>query len=378
MKKKLVVALLVASMALSMTACGGKKDVSNDTQAPVAQAVSGDESYGEVELGEYKGLSVEKQIVAVDDSAIDEAIEDLIEENVQYNPVDRGIETDDYVEIYYTASVDGTVVADETEELSYLYAGEEDFGEEFDASIMGHKAGEEVKFSVSYDSEYYDENFAGKTVDYVVKIDSVNEVVAPELTDDFIINTLGYESEDDMRAKIKEELVEQNSDEATSEMYQTLMQQVIDNSTIKTYSQELYDSFKEEVSTQYQQTAEMFGLESADELYEMYGMTEADIEEEILYYVYEVIVTNAIAEKENIELTDDEFKAGAQAYADAEEYDNVDDYLADYGEDSVRFWLLEEKVYKFLADNATITEVEATEDELMDLDDTEYEIDTEE
>lgn len=370
MKKKLLLGLLTIA-ALSMTACGNGGDDTQSTEASsLGEAIGEEESYGEIELGEYKGLAVEKKRTNVDDAKIDSKIEDLVEAETDYVEVDRAAKQDDNVYFNFTAKSGDEVVYDYSSEEYYLIIGEEELGEKFDNALVGHKAGDNIKVKESYDEEYFDANIAGKTVEYDITINSVKEAKTPELTEDFIINTLGYESEADMREKLKAELTEEENGENLEEMHSALIQMVIENSTISSYSQSLYDGFKEEVEAQYEQTAQLMGLETAQDVYDMYGMTEEDVNQEILSNVYQVIVVDAIAKAEGIDVTDEEIHAEIEEYiAEDENINSEDEFLEAYGgEESVRYWVLEEKVLDFLAENAEITEVDALASELSEED----------
>ena len=69
----------------------------------------------------------------------------------------------------------------------------------------------------------------------------------------------------------------------------------------------------------------------------------------------------AIAEAEDIELTDEEYEANCEEFAENYGYDSVEKFKAAYTEDEIRLSALEDKVLEFLSDNATI--VEKSEDE---------------
>ena len=153
-----------------------------------------------------------------------------------------------------------------------------------------------------------------------------------------------------------------------------LLQNVIENSNVTKYEEGLYDKFKEQVQAEYEASKEMFGFETVEE----------DIEDEILYYIYETVVVQQIANEESLSISDEEYKEGLNTYAINAEYESADSYEQEMGADNIRFWLLEDKVMKFLADNAKITEVEGQslseqqgfdggEEEIEGIDETEIE-----
>ena len=81
-------------------------------------------------------------------------------------------------------------------------------------------------------------------------IDGVYEIKTPELTEEFIKDTLGYESEEDMRKQVKQQLQEQYDSTAEYNVQTELLQNVIENSNVTKYEEGLYDKFKEQVQAE--------------------------------------------------------------------------------------------------------------------------------
>ena len=165
-----------------------------------------------------------------------------------------------------------------------------------------------------------------------------------------------------MKKELRANLESDNEANSTYELREDLIQQVIDNSAFDSYSQDLYDSYAAGIEENYESYAEMFGCESVEEVYDLFEITEDDIEKEIINQVYRTIAVHAISDAENLSLSDKEYQEGLERYVEELEYENSDDLVADYGEDSLREWLLEDKVLALLEKNAKITEKEAVLD----------------
>ncbi|HPU18311.1 MAG TPA: hypothetical protein PLZ27_06550, partial [Bacillota bacterium] len=67
------------------------------------------------------------------------------------------------------------------------------------------------------------------------------------------------------------------------------------------------------------------------------------------------MIFHLICELEGIELTEAEYKAGAERIAKENEMESAEDAISRYGEEAIRKQLLFEKVYTFLAENASLT-----------------------
>lgn len=363
MKKKLVCVLL-AAMLLSTTACGkGTNNTATNTEVgteiTLAEAVSNE--YGTIELCEYKGLDAQKAKYEITDDNVEEKIQEILAENQNMNPVSRELKDGDYVEMFLTAKVGDKTVYDYTQEKFCITAGEMELGEQFDKEIAGASTGKKFNFSIQYDDSFEDEALKGQKVDFEVSIEGVYEISDAELTDEFITETLGYSSEEDMRAQIKEQLQAEADNSAEYDMKTALLEKVVENSNVTQYDQGLYDEISKQIDEQYQGYMQMFGASSIEEIYEMFSIKEEDIEEEILYYVYAYVAMKQIAIQEKIEVSDEEYQATLEKYAAADGYEDIAKYEEEVGADNIRFQVLQDKVLQFLADNANVTEVDSSE-----------------
>jgi trigger factor len=370
MKKKLVLMTLCTAMAMALCACGGK---TGESEAKGAGALFGtgassgapvETEYGTVTLCNYSGLSADETYYEISDDDVDEEVNNLLYDYIDYN--DKEIaEEGDYVEVSMTGTADGELIVDYTEETSDVYdilLGYNEFGEELDEKLLGVSEGDELSFSITYDEDYGDDDFAGKTVQYEVTVLAVLEESVPELTEDFIVNTLGYESEEDMRSKLREELEEYYNSDASYNTKEDLIGQVVENSEFGDYSEVAYAVAKEDVKASYEEYMDWIGASTVEEVYEAFGISEEDVAAEALEQVYRVIAVYAIAQEQGLDVTDEEYQAGLEEYAQSytdyyeEEY-TADDLVSMIGEETLRYWVLEDKVLDYLYDNAVITQV---------------------
>ena len=372
--KKQIALLLVGATALSLVACGKSTNGTETTEAGAVSSTDSDTYYGEVELCDYKNISVEKTTYPVSDDDVATQIDSIFEENEQINELDRAIDEGDYIEVLYTETIDGEVIYDCSDESEGMTIGEEILGAEIDEALIGLSKGDTLQQTVTFDDDFYDTDIAGQTVDFDITVSGVYEIVDLEYNEESI-KSLGYESEEDMKEQVRAELEEQNEQQSQEELQANVITAIVENSTFTDYNQDIYDDYAAQVEADYEDTAEMFGFDSVDELYEAFGMTQDDVDAEVLNYVYEMIAMNKIIELEGITLTDDEYQQGLEEYAEEYEYDSVDEFLEDYDEDSVKFWMLENKAIDLILQTATVTEVESTETEeyYEDEDDADYE-----
>lgn len=375
MKKTIIsrfTGLLAVTLSISMllTGCGASKEI---------VLYGTEEEYGTAQLCDYSNLAVNKNVYEITDEMVDDQIDSLLYDYIEYVVVDRPSQEGDYITAKMTISAGGEVLYDftgEGEDGYELALGYEEFGPEFDEKLTGVTKNDTLSFSVSYDEDFDVENLAGKDVKFDVTIVNVTEEVIPALTDDFVKNTLGYESEDALRQATKETLTKEYEDTATEEMENALLAQIIENSTFEQYPEELLANCKASVEQNYAGYMEMFGIATLDEVYSMFNITEEDIEQEAMTQLYQMMAINQIAREQDLRISQKEYQETLAGYAQDMECDSADALLEEYGENNVKFWIMEEKVYAYLTEHATITEVPASLDEMYeDFEDTEDTLD---
>ena len=372
MKRKLL-AFICACSLLALTACGGNSssDTNNDSSSNSGTKSSSDSDLIEtgnqpidnavytnqyVSLAPYTGLEVEKKVYEVSQEDIDESIEETLTDYATYNTVDRASKKGDWVFIAYTAQVDGETADESDDEEYYIVLGDAELGEDVDQKLTGVKAGDTLSFTVTYSEDEDIVGLAGQTVDYNITVNKIQEEILPECTDEFVKENLDYDSYDDFEAATKESLAETYEEESMDDLEETLIQLLIDNSSILAYKQEDYDEANNAVIGEYQGYAEMFGTD-LETIYETFEVTDDYLEESTIHVLYQDLILNAIIENEKLELTDEEYEEGLENYVEINGYESTDELLEDFSEEYVRNLLLQEKATDFVVDNANITEV---------------------
>lgn len=368
MKRKLAWLFIAALPFTLLAACGKNTDNSasdediflSDTEYTVSLS---DEDYGNVTLGNYIGLSANKIITEVTQNDIDMEIDNLLYDYIDYKKVERPSAENDYIQMSMTVSENGEVIDDYTEDGYEICLGNGEFGGEFDVKLTGVNTGDKLNFSITYDADDEEAIYAGSTVDYDITVNKISEAIYPELTESFLKDSLGYDSEEDMKKQVEEMLAKDNEENSMMEVKENLLQQIIDSSSFENYSDTLYEVCANNVTASYESYCQMFGYENVEDIYELFGLSEEDIENEILQQVYRSMTIHALIKEENITLSDEEYQTGLEQYAEDYGYPSAEEMENDYGEEALRESLTEDKVLNFLVDNAKITEIPASDQE---------------
>ncbi|MCR5702669.1 MAG: FKBP-type peptidyl-prolyl cis-trans isomerase [Lachnospiraceae bacterium] len=337
MRKNIGLVLMAAIMAIGLTGCGKLK------------------------LAEYKGLEGQKVVFEITDEDVSGAVDEMLYDYVQYDPVtDRGAKNGDYVNITYKVTVDGEYDEDLSGEEEDICVGDEYLYPEVEKAIVGMKTGESTTVTSKLTEEYAEEDLVGKEATIELTVNEISVEILPEYNDDFVKENLGFDSVAAYEEDLKQQLYAEKEDEYKYECFTEILQEVIDNSEFGSYSKELYKKCQEEYDANNENMASMYGMELKD-YEEMMGIDDKTKKTDIEGIIHEKQVVEAIAKKEGLEISDKEVKEFAeQSYADYE-CESADAFIKEYGEDSIKEYLLMDKLCNFVYDNAKLTEVSEEE-----------------
>ena len=158
----------------------------------------------EVELGQYKGIEVEKQDTAATDEEVDKEIDKERESNSRSITVeDRPVQDGDMTVIDFEGFVDGKAFEGGKAEHYALVLGSGSFIPGFEEQVVGHKAGDEFDVNVKFPEEYQAEELAGKDATFKIKLHEVQYKELPELDDDFAKDVSEYDTLEELKDSIR-------------------------------------------------------------------------------------------------------------------------------------------------------------------------------
>ncbi len=153
---------------------------------------------------DYEGIKVKKTTREIGDKDVEKVVEGLRNQLAKWKEVEREAKEGDLVEIEYETEVEGQEGGHKGSVSVVL--GQKQLWSEVEKEVIGKKAGEEgkVEFTAGEDKETYGE-VAGKRVKVKFKVKAVKEKELPEVSDEFA-KKLGFESLEEMKKKIREDL----------------------------------------------------------------------------------------------------------------------------------------------------------------------------
>ncbi|MFR3788348.1 trigger factor [Agathobaculum desmolans] len=183
----------------------------------------------EVELGEYKGIEVEKETVKVPAADVKAELNRLAQRNARTETVDRKAKKNDTVDIDFEGSVDGVPFEGGKAEHHELTLGSGAFIPGFEDQLIGCKAGDEKDVVVTFPEEYHAEELAGKEAVFKCKVHKVEETILPELDDEFAKDVSETcETLDDLKKEISDRLKKERQQEADHAFEEKVIDGVIE------------------------------------------------------------------------------------------------------------------------------------------------------
>lgn len=315
-----------------------------------------------VTLGIYKGLSVVQEPVTVTDEEIEQEILSNVDAAGLNHRTEGKVKEGDIANIDFVGKLDGEAFAGGTADGYDLEIGSHSFIEGFEEGLVGVAIGDTVDLDLTFPEDYGNEELAGQETVFTVTVNYIKET--PEITDDLIAQLSDgvYTTVDGYRDYIREQLVSEKEQEQENAVDTELFTQLYNTCTINDYPQELLDYSVNSTTEYYKNMAEQYGMEFADFLQSYFGMDEEQFAEEVKEYVKQdlqrELILRAIAEQEEMTISEEEYLAGCEKYVKQGGYESVEQLEAAFGRKTIENQLLMDKAFELVKANAVIEEPE--------------------
>ena len=307
-------------------------------------------------LGEYKGLEVPKREVEITDDQVSAQLAMLQERLASLQPVeDRPVQTGDFVLMDLSGARDGQPIEGAQASDQMYEVGSANLIPGFEEELVGVKPGEEKSFAITFPDDYHAEELAGQPATFTVTVKEVKEKVVPELDDAFAADVSEFETMDELRADVRERLQAAAEEGAQREFRAAAVEKAVEHATIGVpstmvdrESHRLFHQLEERVGEQ--------GL-AMDVYLGVLEKTPEDIEEEMRpqaeFIIKRQLVLEAIAQAEDLEVTDEDIAEVVKHDAEALGRDHLQ-LLADLEKsgrrEALRDEMLVAKAADFVAD----------------------------
>ena len=389
--KKFMTAVTAVSLSAMMLAGCGKADVQQESTVQESTAaeteaatetesetkVYPDEAYLDginlgdfVELGDYKGVDVTVTKAEVTDEMVDQYIQSVLDSNKNKEEVDRAVKDGDVVDIKYVGKKDGVEFDNGSSDSYELTIGYNTFIDGFEDGVIGMKKDETKDLNLTFPEDYSNTDLAGADVVFTVTVNHVYEETDAVLDDAFVAarNIDGVSTVAEYRQYVYDNLMSSAKSQQETELERNVLEAVTANATFKETPEEMVSRYYDRLVKNLTATASMYGIDLETFMSYSYGLAADEYEDELQKSAQsaaeQIMVMQAIAEKEGLTLTDEELQADLESSASEYGYDSVDAYQEAIGDlRGYKEYLMSEKVTKYLIENANVTETEASTEE---------------
>ena len=310
-----------------------------------------------VQLTDYKKVSLKKSEV---DEQVQKQIDSTLDNYAEYKKKKKGkVKKGDTVNIYYVGRVKGkkfdggTCTKTENPDGYNLTIGSGTFIPGFEDGLIGAKVGQSLDVKATFPKQYSNNpDLAGKKAVFHVTVNYIQgKKVLPELTDEFVTKNLtSYKSLEDYKSTLRQHSIE---DLAWDSVYNASKVKEYPSDRVKAMYDQLYTSINYYLKQNNYTISDYLSAQkttSADFKKDLKKTAKEDVGKQLIY--------GAIAEKEDIKITDKEYKAELKSYLstynckDEEELNKqFQNYYGTDAKELIMDDLLYKKVKTYLADN---------------------------
>lgn len=299
----------------------------------------------QVEVKDYTGMEVTKQVVEITDREVDTSLNYLRDDFAELHPVQREAKLYDHMVVDLIKNQDGK---EEKLQNHEIILDPHNMIKEFQEALVGAKAGENKEFEVTYPPDFHNKKLAGKKAQYKISIKEIKEKVLPEANDDFAKTVGKFQTLAALKEKIEEGLVKKAQRDAEIQLKNELVNQVIKRNPFEV-PEALIDYYMESLISDLKNK-----YKKVDE-----AKVRKDYQETAIGHIKWDLLFHQITEKEKIKVTDEDIQAWIEAFA--RDYKMKPDETKKLLEKPQQFKrikeeLLEKKVLDFLRKSAKVSE----------------------
>ena len=271
------------------------------------------------ELPKYEEFELTTHPTEVKDEEVDKELDSLRDQRASFEEVERAIVEGDYVKCSYEGMLDGSPVAELLPDKP-MYGKQTNTWEEagqakglgVDAiaqAVIGMKKEDKKEVDADFAKDFEVAPLAGKKVIYSLEIHEVREKKAPALDDEEFLKALKVENVDDLKKKIKDDLLSRKERENIDGKRSQVTQKFLEIPDFPLPQQAVEDEsksiFQSNIQRAVQQGAKQEDMESKrDELW-----NEAQVQGKARVKI--TIALSRIAELEKIEVSNEDLAQAA-------------------------------------------------------------------
>jgi len=161
----------------------------------------------EIQVSGYEELRAEKPDTTVSDQEVEDALGRLREQHATFNAVDdRELRDRDFAQVALVGTPQSSEGKPVTMDDVMVEIGGANTVREFSDNLRGARPGEERRFEVTYPEDFSDQRLAGKKLAYAIAVKAIKQKILPDLNEDFAKAAGEFQSLEELRGKVREQL----------------------------------------------------------------------------------------------------------------------------------------------------------------------------
>ena len=311
----------------------------------------------EVQIKDYLGIEVEKEIAPVTDEDVEREINTIRERNSrEIDVTDRAAEMGDTTVIDFEGFCDGVAFEGGKGTDYALKLGSGSFIPGFEEQIVGKNIDEEFDVNVTFPTEYHAADLAGKEAVFKVKIHAITKVELPELDDDFAKDVSEFDTFDEYKADVKAKIEKRHESAAENAVEDKLVEALIEKLEAD-IPEPMYVAETENFVRDYDTRLRSQGLD-LNTYFKYTGMNLDSLREQMRpqaeRQVKARLALEAIAALENIEATEEDINAEYEKIATAYSIE-LDQVKASIDSEAIAADMKVQKAMELVKEKAVIT-----------------------
>ena len=308
------------------------------------------------EVKKYKGLSAEKEKVAVKKTEVKAAVDAALEKDAKMVTVeDRAVENGDTAVIDFEGFLDGVAFDGGKGEAHELEIGSGSFIPGFEEQIIGHKPEDEFDVNVTFPEEYGAEDLAGKAVVFKVKLHKIMKKELPKYDDEFVKDVSEFDTIADYEKSLEDEIKTKKEAEADRAFENGVLDKLIENTVVEIPEAMIQKEIDSEVN-EFNYRLQMQGM-SIDMYLQYTGMDMAKFRESYKdgaeKQVKLRLALEKIVELEKLEASEEDIEKELNSYAEAYQM-KLEDIKKAIPMDDLKMDLTCRKAMDLVKENATV------------------------
>ena len=188
----------------------------------------------EVHLGPYENIRIPDEPVDVTDEDIQKRLEELLQSQTSWEPVERPVRMGDMVTMKASGKVEGRTILDENDSVFFLDENNTRPFAGFSQHLVGLEKDEPYEFNLTVPEDFADGAIAGKDAEFSVTLSEIKERILPELDDEFAKGFGdGHESVAALREQVEEDLKSEFERETNLRYRDSVVNALLEGTTIE-------------------------------------------------------------------------------------------------------------------------------------------------